>query len=139
MHHPDFRNLAWSLRAIRRQHEIISRAAETNQFPKRFRTSSSARSADRIQPEPRHDAADQLPITMLADQHMGFQPGKPQRHHELLGMPERQNHAFPLRKPLGKLLRSFYMPCHGPAQQPNDVITDRRDHRDFERVRRLLE
>jgi hypothetical protein len=42
-------------------------AAETNQLPEGLRAASGAGTAHGLQPEARHDAADQLPVAMLAD------------------------------------------------------------------------
>jgi hypothetical protein len=52
---------------------------------------------------------------MPADQHMGFGTAIRQRHHQLLRMPEGDNHPLTLRKQPIHALRSFDAHAHSAA------------------------
>lgn len=52
---------------------------------------------------------------MLTDQHMRFQPRDRQRHHQLLGVPEREDDRTPLGEQAGHMLSALAVPTHRTA------------------------
>ena len=71
---------------------------------------------------------------MLTDQHMGFESGNGKRHHQLLSMPEGQDHPLLFCEQAVHMLRAFGAPGHRAAQHLNDPVADRRHHRNLQRV-----
>jgi len=71
---------------------------------------------------------------MLTDQHMGFESRNGQRHHQLLSMPEGQNHPLLFCEQAVYMLRSFGPPGHRASQHLNDLVADGRHYRDLERI-----
>jgi hypothetical protein len=91
----------------------------------RFDASSRAGSAHRPKSKPFHDARNDFPILMLADEDVCARSPIGQRHHELASVPKGDNDAFALSvQPVNVLLAARFDP-HRPAQCTNRCGTDR--------------
>jgi hypothetical protein len=88
--------MARPLRPIRRYDEIHSRPAQTDQFPQCLGAASRTRASDGPKTEPRDDPLDQFAVAVPADEHIGFRSAISERHHQLLRVPERDDHPPPL-------------------------------------------
>jgi hypothetical protein len=75
---------------------------------------------------------------VLTDQNVRLQAGKGKRHHELLGMPESQDHPFILLKQSVQVVAALNPQLHRPAQTLNDLVAHGRGHRRFDEIRQAL-
>lgn len=79
--------------------------------------------------EPGNDAGDDFSIAMLTDQHMRPRPAIPERNHQLLGMPERQNDGslFAIQR-IHRRMAALLQP-HTSLDPTNHQRSERRQHR----------
>lgn len=63
---------------------------------------------------------------MLADEHKGFRAAIGQRHHQLLRVPEHDDHPLALGQQRIDVLGPFHPYPNGASQQANRSVADRR-------------
>jgi hypothetical protein len=124
-----FGDLRWSVRSVRGDDEIRTGAAQPYQFPQGFDASSRTGSSNRPKAEPLDDPRNDLSILVLADQNVRQRTAIRQGHHELTGMPKRDDDmlAVPVQA-----VHMFVAACfdpHRPSQGPNHRRSGRRKHR----------
>jgi hypothetical protein len=78
-----------------------------------------------VQPKARDDALNQLSVAVPADEDIGGGAAVGKRHHQLLRVPECDDHSFALRKQCIHVLRPFDPHPDRAAQQPYDSIPER--------------
>lgn len=83
-------------RAVGRNDKIHTLSPRTDELTQCARPSPRRRPANRAEPELFHHSIHELSITMLADQNPGITAAVGKRHHQLLSMPERDNHRAAL-------------------------------------------
>jgi hypothetical protein len=114
-----------SLGPVRRNDQVYARSAQPDEFSKRFAPTSRAGASDRPQPESGDDSLDQLAVTMPADEDICFRSAIRERHHQLLRVPERDDHALALRQQGIDVLRISHPDSNAATEQADRSVPDR--------------
>lgn len=127
MDDPHLGHLPGSPGPIRRDGEVRPGTPEVHQLAQRRRPAPGRRPADGAEPEPGHDALDQFPIPMSADEDVDLRAPIRQRHHELAAVPEGKNAVPPLRIERQHGLGPLGSDPQRSAQQPDERSPDGRE------------
>ena len=118
--------------AVRRNDQIHTGPAEPDQFPERFGASPGTRPPDGPQAESGDDPLNQFPVAVPADEHKGFRAAVGQRHHQLLRVPERDDHLLALSQQGIHVVRPFHPNPDAATQEANRPVADRRQAGEFD-------
>lgn len=126
----ELRHTPRPLGTIGRHHHVPTGSSQLDQGAKRARASACARPTNRFMPEPGDDSRDDFTVTVPTDEHMRTGSSIPDRDHELLGMPEREDDMTPF--PIQRIDR-FVAPSREP-HRARDPANGRGSHRRKERT-----
>lgn len=131
MNHSELCDVPRPLGAIGRHHDIPTRPSKPDQGPKCAGTSTRTGPTNSFVPEPSNDSSDDFSVSMSADEHVQTSSSIPERSHQLLGMPKRENDvsSFPIQ-PVERF-GATSLPAHRPCDAANDRGTDRRHQGEF--------